>query len=293
MLLTPRSATATVSARFEDNDASISINDVSANEGNLSKGKKNADNPQLKDFVFTISLSNAVAHSVMVDYSTVDGTATTSGGDYQGAAASVTFAAGEVSKTVTISVVGDNDQEPDETFSIQLSNAQGAAIFDGVGTGTILNDDGSGGGGGGNGGGGGGCNPNSPKCNSLADEIELQDPIWWFEGPDGDGGDLHDHDHNHEPLPHESVTVLAIGMLVTLDQGSDLPLKGSLSEVQKCTDIALIDRALADLEFSSLPNSVESQFATSSETSESDAEETGLHEDLLDAAFDEIVDMLL
>ncbi len=77
---------------INDNDATLSINNVSSNEGNLAKGKKNSGNPQTKEFVFTVTLSNAVSHTVTVDYATADGTgtngATVADGDYQAASGS-------------------------------------------------------------------------------------------------------------------------------------------------------------------------------------------------------------
>jgi hypothetical protein len=54
----------------------------------------------------------------------------------------VTFAPGQTTQPVTVQVNGDTAVEPDETFNVNLSNAQGnAAILDGVGLGTITNDD--------------------------------------------------------------------------------------------------------------------------------------------------------
>jgi hypothetical protein len=46
-------------------------------------------------------------------------------------------------KTITITVNGDADTEPDEAFLVNLTNANGATILRGQGTGTILNDDGA------------------------------------------------------------------------------------------------------------------------------------------------------
>ena len=42
---------------------------------------------------------------------------------------------------MTVPVVADGIQEPDETFTVTLSGAQGATIGDAVGIGTILGDD--------------------------------------------------------------------------------------------------------------------------------------------------------
>ena len=57
------------------------------------------------------------------------------------AAGSVAFSPGESAQTVTIDVVGDVLDEPDETFTINLSGAANATILDAIGTGTITDDD--------------------------------------------------------------------------------------------------------------------------------------------------------
>jgi Calx-beta domain/Bacterial Ig-like domain (group 1) len=107
-----------------------SIDDVSVLEGN--SGTANA--------VFTVSLDSASATPVTVDFATADGTATTPS-DYASASGTLTFAPGETTKTVSVSVNGDLLVEPDESFLVNLLNAVGATIADGQGDGTIVNDD--------------------------------------------------------------------------------------------------------------------------------------------------------
>ena len=87
---------------------------------------------------FTVTLSAASLSSVTVDYATVDGSAT-AGSDYTASSGSLTFPAGETSKTVTVGVLQDNDEEADETLTLRLSNASGATLGDGQATGTIVN----------------------------------------------------------------------------------------------------------------------------------------------------------
>ncbi|MEQ8959973.1 MAG: Calx-beta domain-containing protein, partial [Coleofasciculus sp. C2-GNP5-27] len=119
-----------------DNDDStpvlsqLSINDVSVTEGD--SGSKNA--------TFTVSLSAASTESISVDYGTGNGTAT-AGSDYTAESGTLTFAAGETSKTISVAVTGDTTVESDETFNVNLSNASNATIGDGQGVGTILNND--------------------------------------------------------------------------------------------------------------------------------------------------------
>ncbi len=126
-----------------DNDVTLSINDVSLNEGNTSK-KTGA--PVLTTMTFTISLSGTSSDPVTVNYATADGAATVANNDYQAKSGSVTFAAGQLTKMVTVTIVGDKTVESDEAFFVQLSGATGASISDGQGTGTIRNDDSTGGG---------------------------------------------------------------------------------------------------------------------------------------------------
>ncbi|HJU44254.1 MAG TPA: Calx-beta domain-containing protein, partial [Vicinamibacterales bacterium] len=115
----------------DDAQPTITINDVSTLEGNA--GTTNA--------VFTVSLSNASAQPVTVNFATADGTATLADSDYQSASGTVTFAPGQTSQTVTVLINGDTTFEVDETYSVNLSGATNATISDGVGIGTIRNDD--------------------------------------------------------------------------------------------------------------------------------------------------------
>ena len=77
-----------------------------------------------------------------VDYATADGTATTADHDYVAKSGTLTFAPGETTKTITITVYGDKKEEPNETFFVNLSGTSSNALFsDMQGIGTILNDD--------------------------------------------------------------------------------------------------------------------------------------------------------
>lgn len=91
--------------------------------------------------VFTVNLSQVPPQTVTVVYNTSDGTAT-AGDDYQAASGTLTFLAGETTKTVSITINGDTTVEPNETFFLNLSNSTGAAVLTPQATGTIVNDDG-------------------------------------------------------------------------------------------------------------------------------------------------------
>ena len=75
-----------------------------------------------------------------VDYTTSGGTAT-AGSDYTAASGTLTIAAGQTSGTIPVSVLGDKTHEPNETFTLTLSNPAGATIVTSTATGTIINDD--------------------------------------------------------------------------------------------------------------------------------------------------------
>ena len=89
---------------------------------------------------FAVTLSRAPSGTVTVDYATSDGTAT-AGSDYTATSGTVTFAAGETEKTVSVAVLDDAHDEGSETLGLTLSNASGAHIADGSATGTINNTD--------------------------------------------------------------------------------------------------------------------------------------------------------
>ncbi|MHA2282672.1 MAG: DNRLRE domain-containing protein [Promethearchaeota archaeon] len=113
----------------------LSINDIAVVEG---------DAGTTADAVFTVTLAPTSSQTVTVDYATSDGTATASSGDYVALTTqTLTFLPGETSKTVTVVVNGDGDEEGDESFFVNLSNASSeAAMGDSQGVGTIVGDDG-------------------------------------------------------------------------------------------------------------------------------------------------------
>jgi aryl-phospho-beta-D-glucosidase BglC (GH1 family) len=91
-------------------------------------------------FMFAVTLDKASATPVTVEYRTANGSAI-AGSDYVAASGTITFAPGETAQQIHVDVIGDREMEPDERFSVTLSNALGATIARGVATGTLLNDD--------------------------------------------------------------------------------------------------------------------------------------------------------
>ena len=110
---------------------SLSIGDVSISEGN--SGAKTA--------TFTVSLSGAAAGAVTYNIATADGSAT-AGSDYVGSSLSgQSIAAGQTSKTFSVTINGDTAVEADESFAVNVSSVVGATVADGAAVGTITNDD--------------------------------------------------------------------------------------------------------------------------------------------------------
>ncbi|MEX0679607.1 MAG: Calx-beta domain-containing protein [Pirellulales bacterium] len=94
----------------------------------------------LTPFVFTLNLTEANT-SVVVVYTTVDGTAV-SPFDYEAQSGTLSFQAGGPStQLITVNVVGDLEVEANETFLVRLTNVSGGGIPDSEAVGTILNDD--------------------------------------------------------------------------------------------------------------------------------------------------------
>jgi hypothetical protein len=93
-----------------------------------------------RNALFTVTLSAPAAGSVTVDYATADDSATAPA-DYEATSGTLTFAAGETSKQVSVPVKGDLLDEPHETFVLTLSNPSGATLADARGIGTILDND--------------------------------------------------------------------------------------------------------------------------------------------------------
>ncbi|HEY6806376.1 MAG TPA: Calx-beta domain-containing protein [Pyrinomonadaceae bacterium] len=108
----------------------LAVNDVSINEGN--SGTSTA--------TFNVTLSPASSQTVTVQYATANNTAT-AGTDFVSTSGTLTFAPGQTSQPVNVTINGDTQQEPNETFFVNLSSATNASIDDSQGVGTIINDD--------------------------------------------------------------------------------------------------------------------------------------------------------
>lgn len=123
---------------LNDDNAQVNLSDISLAEGN---------GPGNTAFVFTLTLSLAVDHSVEFSYFTGDATATTADLDYVSKTSTVLFAgnAGE-QQQITIDVNSDRKEESDEYFNLLFGSTpndggRGVTISPASVRATILDDD--------------------------------------------------------------------------------------------------------------------------------------------------------
>jgi chitinase len=110
---------------------SFSIQEASVVEGDAGTTAMN----------FAVLLSKPSTSETRVNFITSPGTAV-SGSDYQHTSGTLVFAPGETAKLVTISIIGDNAVEDDETFQVSLNTpTSGAVIGSGTATGSIFDND--------------------------------------------------------------------------------------------------------------------------------------------------------
>ncbi len=102
--------------------SSLSVADAAAKEG--------------ERLGFRVSLSAAASAAVTVAWATSDGTAK-AGADYEAGSGTLTFAAGETEKTVSVALLEDTVGEETETLTLTLSNPSGAALGRAEATGTV------------------------------------------------------------------------------------------------------------------------------------------------------------
>ncbi|MGB9801951.1 MAG: Calx-beta domain-containing protein, partial [Arcobacter sp.] len=112
-----------------DNDTtSFSIGDMSISEGGL--------------MTFTVTRSGDAAADQTVDFATsIAAGDNAEANDFTGNSGTLTFAAGETSKTFTVQTTQDGIYEGSETFTATLSNnSAGSTLGDATATGTIIDD---------------------------------------------------------------------------------------------------------------------------------------------------------
>lgn len=123
----------TATGTITNDDTSLSINDVSIQEGD--------DGGPSVILNFTVTRTGGLSASSTVTYTTTSGTALVST-DFVGIPPTpLTFSANQTTKTIAVTILPEKTIEANEAFNVNLSNAQGAVITDSVGVGTIVNDD--------------------------------------------------------------------------------------------------------------------------------------------------------
>jgi hypothetical protein len=127
---TSTSSTSSTTTTAGGNNPVLSVGDVALTEGDA----------KTRTASFPVTLSKASAQTVTVHYATTNASAVAPG-DYTAKTGTLTLAAGKVGGTIAVPVKGDTANEGDETFTVNLSAPTNASIADGVGTGTIRNDD--------------------------------------------------------------------------------------------------------------------------------------------------------
>lgn len=125
-------------------DATIAASDTAPvfNIDSVSQGETDANAP----IVFTVTKVGETEFASSVQYATTAGTATTpedylAGVDPLGA--TLNFATGDTSRTISLTLVGDDlfEAAPDEQFTVTLSAPVQATLGTAVGTATIADDD--------------------------------------------------------------------------------------------------------------------------------------------------------
>jgi Ca2+-binding RTX toxin-like protein len=119
-----------------NDDAIVTFDDVDIVEGE--SGTSTA--------TFNVVLSNPTSEAITLNYQTVANSASAGipaiGGDYLDTSGSLTFAAGETTKSFAVTINGDTTVEGFETFFVNLTLASGSVqLPDPQAIGTIQNDD--------------------------------------------------------------------------------------------------------------------------------------------------------
>ena len=105
---------------FTDNQAEVTIIDDDQPDISIDDATINEDAGSV---ALTVSLSNSASTPIQIDYSTADDTAVQTE-DYSLISGTLTFAPGEVTKTIIVPITDDYQAEEQEQFFVNLSNLQ-------------------------------------------------------------------------------------------------------------------------------------------------------------------------
>ncbi|NCQ87286.1 MAG: hypothetical protein GPJ00_24105, partial [Microcystis aeruginosa W13-18] len=133
--------TATATGTIQNDDVAVPTLTIAATNANQTEGNSGS-----KAFTFTVTRAVNTTGTNNVNWAvTGSGSNPANASDFAGSvlpSGTVSFAAGETSKVITVNVLGDTTVELNENFTVTLSNAtNGATITTATATGTINNDD--------------------------------------------------------------------------------------------------------------------------------------------------------
>lgn len=172
---------------------SIFISPLSSNKGEGRIGST--------PFTFTIKRTGSLAGSSTVKWN-VAGTGVNPAGssDFTGpTSGALTFSPNQATRTLTVSVIGDINQEANETFGVRLFAPTGATLGGAAAGGTIQNDDLI-----------GNANPNTLRGTALAEFIDGRANIDTLTG--GGNSDVFGFRFSQSPLSHpDRITDFAFG----------------------------------------------------------------------------------
>jgi hypothetical protein len=126
-------------------DAMVGVDDIVVTSTQVAASVMSFDSASVSQTIgesggqvhLTVTRGPITTGTVSVDWATVNGSAT-AGSDFTGASGTLTFNDGETSKQIDIDILPDAVQESTQSFTVALSNPQGAAALVGTGTATIV-----------------------------------------------------------------------------------------------------------------------------------------------------------
>ena len=124
----------------DDRPLSHSLSATVAGPVGISVGDARVEEDDGAVLSFAVTLSRAASGALTVDYATSDGSAQ-AGVDYTAASGTLTFQAGESSRTIEVTVLDDSHDDDGETLMLTLSNPSSGRLTDAEATGTIENRD--------------------------------------------------------------------------------------------------------------------------------------------------------
>jgi uncharacterized delta-60 repeat protein len=122
--------TATVTIQDNDPPPTLTIGDAVQLEGNSNT----------RTISFSVTSSAKSERSISFNFAPTNGTAS-AGSDFVSFSGTGSLFSGQTTTAVQFTVLGDTAPEPDETFTVTLTNPQNATLTRATATGTIISDD--------------------------------------------------------------------------------------------------------------------------------------------------------